>query len=318
MKRISPTLKAGIPPPEAGWFELRYAILADGSLALIRATHDVWSEHRKRREMMAAGFRGSFPPLFPPETRARLSVFDGTTETVAFQFELDSPYLLFDRLGAKSWLVAAARCRIGESNARIFDEQGSITRAFCVGDGIKKIQCDSGSNIWVGYFDEGVFGNVGWKPDNSLKEIVLGVNRFDEHGRMTWAHVDDHRIADCYTMNVAPDAVWVCYYSDFPILRVGYDGSSRLWENDKSGADLLAVSDRHIVLLGGYSEQSRLGSLLRLTEGGTETVGEFEFDFHGLEPRSLSYHGARGDKMHFVHNNEWYVLSVNDMARELS
>ncbi|MBV8650453.1 MAG: hypothetical protein JO255_03235 [Alphaproteobacteria bacterium] len=334
MRRISPTLRAKIPAP-AGWFELRYAVLADGSLGLMRATHDVRAAYRKhreqQREMLSAQTPGSplgqpFSPLFPPGTMARFSAFDGKAETSVFQFPLDHPFPRFDRLDAQHWLVVAARCADGEANARLFDEQGSVTRRFCLGDGIKHVQCDGARRIWVGYFDEGVFGNQGWKPNTSLDAPMLGLNRFDENGLMTWAHTD-HELYDCYAMNVMPDAVWACYYSNFPILRIDGDGHTRLWESDKAGASLLAVDGEHVVLLSGYGEAASTGWLARLTHEvspskpthyKTETLGAFHFDLQGKDPRTLDYRGMRGDKLHFVDEGNWYVLSVSDVVRALS
>ena len=324
MQRISPVLKAKLPPVQAGWFDYRYSILADGSLAVLRATYDVRSALRERHAMMAAATVGQpLPPLCPEGTMARLSVFDGTAETAGFEFELESSHPLFDRLDDRRWLVVAAPWMDGGPNARIFDNQGSVERRFCLGDGIEHLQCDARRNIWVGYFDEGVFGNDDWTPDTALVEARLGINRFDEHGRMSWAYPNED-LADCYAMNVTPEAVWACYYPYFPILRIGWDGSSRLWENSTKGAHLLAVDGADVVLLGLYAGEARVGRLVRLTDETspsrlarclTQTRGEFVFDLNGHEPRRLDYHGARGDKIHFVHDGNWYVLSVGQIVR---
>jgi hypothetical protein len=329
VRRISPTLRAKIPAP-ASWFELRYAVLADGSLGLMRATHDVRAAYRKHREMLVTLTPTSlldrpFQPLFPPGTIARFSAFDGEAETSVFQLQLDNPFPRFDRFGA-GWLVVAARCRDGEANARLFGEQGSMARMFCLGDGIKHVQCDGARGIWVGYFDEGVFGNQGWKPNTLLDAPMLGINRFDENGLMTWAHTDPE-LYDCYAMNVASDAVWACYYSNFPILRIDRDGRTQHWESDKAGAHFLAVDGEHAVLLSGYGEETRTGWLVRLTHKSspskpthhtTETLGAFHFDLQGKVPRALDYCGMRGDKLHFVDEGNWYVLSVGDVVRALS
>jgi hypothetical protein len=46
-----------------------------------------------------------------------------------------------------------------EDNAHVFDPGGAHLRSFCLGDGIERIGVDGAGTIWVGYFDEGVFGN---------------------------------------------------------------------------------------------------------------------------------------------------------------
>src|SRR5262249_34088628 len=137
--------------------------------------------------------------------------------------------------------------------------------------------------------------------------------------RMTWAYIDDEPLfADCYAMNVCADAVWTCYYIDFPILRVGYTGSICRWKNRKCGARLIAVSDRNVVLFGGYNEQANLGSLLSLDTEQADTIGEFELDINGAPPREFTYSGARADAIHFVEGDKWYVLTVHDAMRALA
>ena len=142
---------------------------------------------------------------------------------------------------------------------------------------------------------------------------------------MTWAY-SDPELYDCYAMNVASDAVWACYYLDFPILRIDRDRRTQLWENDKKGAHLLAVDGDHVVLLSGYGEEARTGWLLRLTRNvsrsrptqhTTETLGTFHFDLQDKNPRTLDYCGMREDKLHFVDEGNWYVLSVGDVVRAL-
>ena len=71
-----------------------------------------------------------------------------------------------DMLADGSFLVVGARCRWAESgpelNALAIDQNGRIYRRGCLGDGIQHLQVAGDGTIWVGYFDEGVFGNMGW------------------------------------------------------------------------------------------------------------------------------------------------------------
>jgi hypothetical protein len=320
LKRISPTLKARIPTPENGWFEFRYSSLADGSLALLRATHDIPAACRKRTKLIESGWTGSLPNLFPSGTLARLSIFDGAVEAAAFEFELDSAWPILDRFPCGNWIVVTPHSKPGERNAKIYSTDGNVIREIALGDGIEHIQCDAAGTIWVGYSDEGIFGNGGWEPQTSLpptSESRLGINRFHDFGTMTWAYTTDNRLADCYAMNVTPEAVWACYYTDFPILRVNYDGHTRIWENRKAGAHLLAINGEYLVLLGGYGDEARSGALLRLTNSEANTVAEFDFELHGLNPRALAYSGAWEGKLNFVHDDMWYDLSVDQIVREL-
>jgi hypothetical protein len=315
MKIISPILKAEIARPAEGWAEHCYAILTDGSLAVVRATHDVRHELEKRWQLIDADWTGNLPPLFPVGTMAQLAVLDGKTEQSLFQFELTSAFPHLDRLTDHRWLIVDSRCMPPEENARIFDQRGALVRSICLGDGIEHLQSDREGDIWGGYFDEGVFGNQGWAPPNSVPTARIGLNRYDEFGRMTWAYVDDDQLlADCYAMNVTPDDVWTCFYTDFPILRINKAGHLRLWRNNKCGAHLMAVDSNHVVLLGGYGEEARHGSLLHLEGDFAEPIGEFRFHLDDRDPRRLSYSGARGNGLHFVHDSRWYTLSVGEIV----
>ena len=64
-------------------------------------------------------------------------------------------------------LAASTRCRRWKDgsydlNARVYRPDGALKSEFCLGDGIEHMQTDTSGRIWVGYFDEGVFGNFGW------------------------------------------------------------------------------------------------------------------------------------------------------------
>lgn len=49
------------------------------------------------------------------------------------------------------------------------------------------------------------------------------------------------------------ETVWTCYYSDFPICRVGADGATTGWPNDPAGAGRIAVYEDRVALIGGYN-----------------------------------------------------------------
>jgi hypothetical protein len=63
-------------------------------------------------------------------------------------------------------LAVSSRCRWrpggADPNAVIFDDAGVRVGEGVVGDGIEHVFTTSTGDIWVAYFDEGVFGNYGW------------------------------------------------------------------------------------------------------------------------------------------------------------
>jgi hypothetical protein len=49
-----------------------------------------------------------------------------------------------------------------EKNGRVYDVSGNLVSEIILGDGIEQIFVLRGQNVWVSYFDEGIFGNCGW------------------------------------------------------------------------------------------------------------------------------------------------------------
>ena len=194
----------------------------------------------------------------------------------------------FDNLPDGRWVVADARCRVGETNARILAPDGALLSRVCLGDGIAHLQCDRIGGIWVSYFDEGVGGNLGWgDPGNPEPVGIEGVMRFTADGAVSWSpgSLLHPSVFDCYAMNVGDDGVWLYYYTDFPIAHVPFDGVLRQWRNDEvRGASIVAADRDLAVLLGGYQvrgypDESGTGALLRLGENGrAEVLHRFALD----------------------------------------
>lgn len=62
------------------------------------------------------------------------------------------------RLPDGGYALASSRSEIGEKNLQLFDRSGRFRSSFAVGDGIEHLAVDKRGRIWVGYFDEGIYG----------------------------------------------------------------------------------------------------------------------------------------------------------------
>ena len=121
-------------------------------------------------------------------------------------------------------LLASARSRYYSENdfdlnGKVFDQNGNLIREFLLGDGIQHLGVTSDNIIWTGYFDEGVFGNFGWKTPVG----ACGLRAWDKHGNTVYKYpnVEDHFICDCYALNVVSDhEIWFYYYTDFLLGRI--------------------------------------------------------------------------------------------------
>jgi hypothetical protein len=156
-------------------------------------------------------------------------------------------------------------------NATVFGPDGGRRREFLLGDGIQDVQATPRGQIWVSYFDEGVFGNFGWGQEWSRPPVgAAGLIRWTSEGGVTWTYAPPPgagRIVDCYALNVADDAAWAYYYDGFPLVRVDQDGSRTAWRTPVAGAHAFALGDGCALFHGGYRDEKDRCVLVDFDEG---------------------------------------------------
>lgn len=186
-----------IPSLPDGWRVVSYAILSNGDLGILGADVDLSEEWRLKRRGDPFGKAAG--------ARAAIWIFDGSQLLPGPSFQLLSPLPAFDRFPDGRWLVAAVRS--DEANGRILGPDGDERNRIRLGDGIMHMQIDETGLIWVGWFDEGVFGNEGWRtPGRKWPPSGFGLAAFSEKGELTSWAADPPKgseIADCYALNVA-------------------------------------------------------------------------------------------------------------------
>ncbi|GGV34366.1 hypothetical protein GCM10010277_19580 [Streptomyces longisporoflavus] len=162
---------------------------------------------------------------------------------------LRARYPRIDALPDGGFVVADSRSRRSEQHVQVFDVLGRESWAFRVGDAVEDLLTDRAGRLWVGYFDEGVFG------DDELSHP--GLRSWSAGGEPLWAYKaaeGGSEIWDCYALNVAEESVWVCAYGDFTLLEVRPDGSVRQRANGTKAATALAVHQGRVTFLGGYGD----------------------------------------------------------------
>lgn len=207
-----------------------------------------------------------------------------------------------------------------EHNAFIIDPEGAVEAQGTFGDGISSVLTTPTGDSWVGYFDEGVFGNYGWgAPDGPEPIGSCGIARWNSDLENVWRYPYDQvlgSVDDCYALNVDGETAWACYYSDFPIVRI-HDGHVSGWLNEVGGASCLVTDGTHAALLGGYGpDRDRI-------VGGTLT--EETFDAEGQArlvlndgtdlPPSFSW-VARGAQLHVFAEATWYTASIDELLHQ--
>lgn len=206
----------------------------------------------------------------PGDCAGRVYLHDG--DQGWWSIRLDGPavtYPLLDLMPDGNILVVDARCRryrdgTADDNAHVFDSAGPHLRSFCLGDGIERLGVDAAGTIWVGYFDEGVFGNRGWRDPIGAAGLV----RFDSHGQRLWTYQPPsaaQAIIDCYALNVDARTTWTYYYTDFPLVKITSGRARAYAPTPVRGARHLLVYRDEVIFVADYDDPLRLTDC-RLTD----------------------------------------------------
>lgn len=245
-----------------------------------------------------------------------LSIFDGVAETN----EVIMPscaYPIVDQMADSRWLVVGSRAQEGEKNARIYTADGRIEHETDFGDGIENLLCSPDGTIWVGYFDEGVFG--GQNKDGSWPVSSGGIVQFDATGTPLWSFNErvreNHTIADSYAMTLSGTDLWACFYIGFPITRIS-GAKPVFWSNSVVGATAMAVTDNFVMLGGGYSDDDHRITLVKLDGNSSRELGSFRYA-KGMTGRAGLLQG-RGSAIHIVSNGIWSKVSIHKAVEAFS
>jgi hypothetical protein len=180
----------------------------------------------------------------------------------------------------------------------------------------------STGQVWVGYFDEGIYGNYGWGRADSEEPVgAYGIVRFSPDLEPAW-HYPTYTevgpwdaISDCYALNVDDPSTWACYYSDFPVVRIR-DGAVTGRHNDIKGASALAVAGSRVALFGGYGPGHDRLAVTELHADHARPGGEYRIVLSAEEPLAPGTQViGRGSRLHFLTGSDWYQLDVGDIPR---
>lgn len=316
-----------------GWQAIRHSVVEDGTLAVIATDVDLageWARIYALQERLDPPSRVS--ELVEAGT-ARLMTWDGTGWREELRVPLETPYLLIDRFADERWLVVGSRTD-GMPNARLLAPDGTLLGRFMLGDGIEHAAIDSAGRVWVGWFDEGIFGNEGWRAGGEeWPPSGRGIGCFDAAGVLL--PLPDFpsaagMIADCYALTPVDEGAWACPYIDFPLLHLRPGQPARWWKSDLVGPKALAVNGSHALLAGGYGEEANRLALVSLEGVGqgedARLLASWTLPLRRLPTPSNEWGpvwehptllAGRGDTLHLVDAGVWYRWRVADVLDEL-
>jgi hypothetical protein len=203
--------------------------------------------------------------------------------------------------------LGRSRCRSGEDNAFLQGVSGEVVAAFHLGDGIEDVQVATDGSIWVGYFDEGVFGNsVG----------QAGLACFSKEGSLQFDFNSEAEkrgipyIADCYTFNAVADAVYTYYYTDFPLIQIENGSASKVCDVPISGARGFAIHGDHALFCGAYNKPTSLFSV----DLPSARVEELQPASEGRSLADFGCAAARGSRMYVATQRTLYAADISDLG----
>jgi hypothetical protein len=261
----------------------------------------------------------SFPKTHTDETYSATVVIEGPVGRRELKVPpLNLTFPIVQTFPDGELLVVAPRCQrftdgTQESNARTIGANG-IVLEFCLGDGIEHVQIDRRGQIWVGYFDEGVFGNFGWGEAGGPGPMgAAGLVCYDRSGRVILTFNPPkgmEAIFDCYALNVAEEYVWACYYTEFPIVRIDSQGNVNAWRTELKGPRALAVSANLVIAFGGYGERASDCVLLQLGEERADIVADVTLKLPDSIDLQQALVSGRGEMLYVVANDMLFTFAV--------
>ncbi|HZQ36992.1 MAG TPA: hypothetical protein VFD32_13765 [Dehalococcoidia bacterium] len=236
-----------------------------------------------------------------------------------------------------SWLALSCRVANGEEkNAVLYSAGGERLAAFHAGDGIRDAQVSPSGEIWIGYFDEGVYSS-------SSRLGSDGLVCFSSNGTLLYGYNSDpiapqiRGISDCYPFKVASAReTWLFYYSDFRLVRLVDRRVDAWWDAQAlAGASAVAVDGERALFAGKYArshtrmEEGRRRIvimkddpeedwlyLVTLATGAVEPVLPVARGGDGKQyPIAYSHRAclARGTRLFIVGERSLYVVDLRDV-----
>jgi hypothetical protein len=304
-----------------GWERVDASIGPDGQLIAL------WAAARDLPALTArttAHGGATFPdPRASRPVGARVSIHAPELISIVELASLPLAHVTVQPLPQGRILVVGARARWRpegpDRTAIIYDADGGVAAQGTLGDGIEHVLTTAAGDIWVGYFDEGVYGNFGWGGRDGPAPIGQhGLVRFSSRLKAEWgfpSHVDQPwgAISDCYALNVAQDAVWTCYYTDFPIVRIR-DGALAGWRSSVTGARALAAAGSDLALVGGYGPDRYVLAVGTLGSEEFQLTGRYRIVLpDGQPPPKRTQVIGRGPDLHFLAGRDWYRLDLGQV-----
>lgn len=198
-------------------------------------------------------------------------------------------------------------------NGRLYANDGTLIKELLLGDGVQTIQATCGGEIWVSYFDEGIYGNFGWGSSFGAAGLVAldaaGTKIFEYEPKGELGPIDD-----CYALNVVSESdAWCCYYTDFPLVRLHNKQIEASWNVPVKGSPAFAVDGEYVLFAGGYEHRDKFELVRLQPDGSSRLLGRLplvDADDNVVQPERIV---GRGDRLFVISGQMLYEISLQSV-----
>ncbi|MCL2595691.1 MAG: hypothetical protein FWD83_09245 [Promicromonosporaceae bacterium] len=214
-------------------------------------------------------------------------------------------------------LLVGTRCQYAkdgpELNAEVRSLDGKRLRRGCFGDGISHVRATPNGDVWVGYFDEGVFGNCGWGDADAPAPLGrAGVVRWSSQDFMKLYEAGPEAdICDVYAATLFGEDLWTSTYVDFPLSHFTAT-SQRIIPTADSGVQALITDGATVVTVGEYSKPGTFRVWdTASTARGPRATGRIALPKYNSKRDVLRVMG-HADQLHAFLGGRWYTAPLAD------
>jgi hypothetical protein len=307
--------RSELQPPEAGDVLVEASVGPAGELVVLWATPGVRELLISGRVAQRAGARSGARPR---GVALRVTIHRDHWVEVAYLDDVALSFPIPQLLPGGRLLLVGAACEWRptgpERNAAVYDPRGRLLTEATFGDGAQHVYADRAGQVWVGYSEQGVAGNLGWGEHGAPPPIgAPGIVRFGPGVDDFWSFTPDEGVPpveDCYALNVTDHAVWAYYDTGFPIVRLDRSGV-RAWRTRVKGATALVANGDTVGLAGGYDDEHDRFVVGSLDDRTFVPRRELTLRLPGGIPLPEDpIMVGRGNRLHVVTPTNWYVADL--------
>jgi len=306
-----------VPVPGDGYVRVSESVAADGSSLFLFIEPDGAPKAEETFEQGAGIF-----PQSRMDKPYRFRLVRVATNGVATTIELpplDLTFPMVDVFPDGRVLVAGPRCSWRsetdfDRNGAVIDPKTGTVSRILLGDGIENVFVDTAGRVWVGYFDEGVFGNFGWSDPGPPPIGSSGVVVFDAGGTILWKYPQQSRnpsIDDCYAMNVSEDAAAIFFYSAFPVCTITRDFALSFFSTPMRGCKAFAIAAGRVLFSGQYNDSASTGYRGTLNPDRPAEMEQVTFLNPNGAPIQATRIIGRGSRLHFFTEDAVYAADIS-------